>query len=108
MKLTIRSRHVSLTPKDDADLRYRVLHAFERVQLLAEAIDITIADTNGPKGGADKQCRLRVRGRSIPRIVVESVGVDVFSTVAVAADRAQQVLLRKVARRRRFLPALAF
>lgn len=108
MNVTIRSRHVSLTPEDEAELRHRVRRAFERVHLLIEAIDITIADTNGPKGGADKQCRLRVRGRSIPRIVIESVGVDVLSTVAVAADRAQHVVLRKAARRRRFVPAFAF
>jgi hypothetical protein len=69
---------------------------------------VTVTDINGPKGGADKQCRLRVRGDSIPTLVVEHVGIDTVATVALAAERAEQVVLRTLARRRGFAPMLAF
>jgi|MudIll2142460700_1097286.scaffolds.fasta_scaffold07786_2 hypothetical protein len=108
MKLSIRTRHLSLSPETQTELRQRVVVAFARISPWVRAVDITVADINGPKGGADKQCRLRVRGRSIPDIVVEHVGCDTIATVALAVERAGQALVRKMARRRGFAPILAF
>ncbi len=108
MKLNIRTRHLSLSPETYAELRHRVYVAFARITPWVRAVDITVADINGPRGGADKQCRLRVRGRSVPNIVVEHVGVDTLATVALAAERAERTLVRKMARRRGFAPILAF
>lgn len=107
MKLTIRMRHLVVTPETSSELRHRILRAFERVLPWIRAVDVAIADLNGPRGGADKQCRLRVRGTSIPTIVIEHVGVDTISTVALAAARAEQAVLRKRARRRSFAPMFA-
>ena len=70
-------------------------------------VDVTITDVNGPKGGADKLCRVRVSGHGIPSLVIEQVGVDVFATVALALIRAEQATVRKLARRRVFAPMLA-
>lgn len=108
MQLTIRTRHLSLSPETQEELRRRILLAFARVRLWVRDVDVTLADVNGPRGGADKQCRLRVRGRSVRSIVVEQVGMDVVATVAHAAERAEQTLVRKMARRRGFAPVLAF
>jgi putative sigma-54 modulation protein len=108
MKLTIRTRHVVLTPELTSKIEQRLESAFDRIRPSIHAVDITIVDVNGPKGGADKQARLRVRGRSIPTIVIEHVGVDTLATVTLVAERAEQAVLRKMARRRGFAPALAF
>jgi len=108
MKLTIRTRHVVLTSEMSAEIRQRLERSFDRVQPWIHGIDVMIADINGPKGGADKQCRLRIRGRSLPSIVIEHVGVDTLATVAVVAERAEQAVLRRMARRRAFVQALAF
>lgn len=108
MKLTIRTRHLVLTPEVTAEVQRRIEHTFHRIAPCIRTVDVTIADINGPKGGADKQCRLRVRGRSVPNVVVEHVGMDTLATVAFAAERAEQAILRKMARRRGFAPALAF
>ena len=99
MKLTIRTRHLLLTPEAREEIRDRILLAFGRIRAWIHAIDLTLADINGPRGGADKQCRLRVRGRGMPGIVVEHVGVETLATVALAAERAEQALHRKVGRR---------
>lgn len=108
MKLTIRTRHIVVTPEITAEIEHRLVTAFARILPALRAVDVTIADINGPKGGADKQCRLRVRGRSIPTIVIEHVGTDTLATVSLAAERAEQVVLRKITRRRGFAPILAF
>lgn len=107
MKLTIRTRHLLLAPETHEDIRRRIDLAFARIRPWIRDIDITLADINGPKGGADKQCRLRIRGRGVTGIVVEQLGVDPLVTVLSAAERAEQVVLRKLARRRSFAPLLA-
>jgi hypothetical protein len=107
MKLNIRTRHLSLSPEVLAELRRRVTVAFARISPWLRTVDITVEDINGPKGGADKQVLLRLRGRGIPRIVIEHVGVSTLATVAAAVERAEQVLVRKMTRRRGFAPILA-
>lgn len=104
MKLDLRTRHLDLTTEIVDKIRRRVYAAFARISPWIRAVDVTLVDINGPKGGADKQCRLRVRGRAIPSVVIEHVGVDALATVGLAAERAQQVVLRKLARRRGFAP----
>jgi putative sigma-54 modulation protein len=107
MKLTIRTRRVQLTTEMSAELERYIERTFDRIRPWIRQIDIMITDTNGPKGGPDKQVRLQLRGRSLPSIVVEDVGVDTLATVALAAARAEQAILRRAARRRAFVPVLA-
>lgn len=107
MKLTIRTRHLLLTPDTHGEIRRRIYVAFGRISPWIRAVDITLADINGPRGGADKQCRICIRGRGVTGVVVEHVGVDTLATVSAAAERAAQAVLRKLARRRSFAPVLA-
>jgi hypothetical protein len=108
MKLTIRTRHLLLTPETHDEIRQRIYLAFGRISPWIRTVDVTLADINGPRGGADKQCRLRIRGRGMTGIVIEHVGFDALATVSAAAERAEQAVHRKVARRRSFVPAPAF
>jgi putative sigma-54 modulation protein len=107
MKLMIRTRQLVLTPEMHIQIRRTIGLAFARISPWIRAVDVTLTDINGPKGGADKQCRLRIRGHGTMMIVVEHVGADTLATVSAAAERAEQAVLRKVARRRSFAPLLA-
>jgi putative sigma-54 modulation protein len=102
MKLTIRTRHVHLGPEIREQVRRRIDLALGHVARWIRAVDVTIADVNGPRGGPDKQCRLCVRGPSIPGIVVEHVGADTITTVSEVVARTERAVLRSVARRRAF------
>lgn len=107
MKLDIRSHHLTLHADDHQAIRKRIFQAFGRVSPWIANVQITLSDVNGPKGGADKRCRLHVRLRSMMGVVVEEVGVDVLEAVASASRRAEQTILRKIARHRTFAPMLA-
>lgn len=102
MKVTIRTHNVLLTDEEDAEVRRRLVRSLERISPWIVAADLTIADINGPKGGVDKQCRLHIRGRSIPRTVVEHAGTHTLATVANVVQRAEQTVLRRLARLREF------
>jgi len=108
MKLALRFRHVVLSPEARQKILDRVASALARISPWIRSVDVTVTDVNGPKGGADKQCRLRIRGRSIPGVVIEHVGADTLATISIAAERAEQVVVRKMARRRTFAPQFAF
>jgi putative sigma-54 modulation protein len=100
MKLHLRTRNVDLSPELQDQLREGIYRALGRVSPWIREIDVVVSDTNGPRGGPDKQCRMILRGRSIASIVVEQLGVDVRATVAAVAERAERALLRSVDRSR--------
>ncbi|MCX5743322.1 MAG: HPF/RaiA family ribosome-associated protein [Proteobacteria bacterium] len=107
MKLTIRTRHLDLGPELRDLLHRRLDFALGRLTTALHTVEVTIVDINGPKGGADKQCRIHVRGPALRTIVIEHVGTDVLATVSLAAERAAHAVTRSLARRRTFAPALA-
>lgn len=108
MKLTIRARHVDLTAELREQMHRRLHFALGRLAPAIRAVDVSIVDINGPRGGADKHCRVRVRGRSLPVIVIEHVGSDVLSTVSLVAERAERAVVRALSRRRGFVPTLSY
>ena len=108
MKLEVRTRHLVLTAQAREEMHRRITTALARISPWIRAVDVRIKDINGPKGGPDKQVHVRIRGRSIPSVVVEHVGMDALATVALAVERAGQAIVRKMARRRSFAPLLAF
>ena len=106
MKLTIRARHIDL-PSELRDQIHRRLHfALGRFASEFHSVDLSISDLNGPKGGADKQCRIQIRGRAVGTVVIEHVGSEILPVVSLAADRAERAVVRGLARGRRFGPAL--
>lgn len=107
MKISIRARHLDLTPELRDQLHRRIYFALGRFAPVLRNVAVMVTDINGPKGGPDKQCRIRVRGHGLPAIVIEQVGTDEVAVVALAAERAERAVVRAFARRRAFGPVLA-
>ncbi len=100
MKLTLRTPHVDLSPDLQDQLRRGIYLALGRISPWIREVEVVVSDTNGPRGGPDKQCRMVLRGRSFATIVVEQLGADVRATVAAVALRAERAVLRSVDRSR--------
>lgn len=107
MKLTLRTRHLDVRPDLRAQLARSVERALRRHAPQIHEVEIAVADINGPRGGADKQCRIRVRGPELCAIAVHHLGADLVSTVLSAAARAERAIARALARRRAFAAVLA-
>jgi putative sigma-54 modulation protein len=107
MKLTIRTRHLELSQALRDQLHRRIMFALGRLAPAIRTVDVIVVDINGPKGGDDKYCRIRIRGHAIGTIVIEDLGADTIATVSRAAERAEHAVTRSLARRRGFAPALA-
>ncbi len=98
MNITIRTRHLELTPEMHDQVRDRIAAALDRLATSIQAVDVTITDINGPRGGLDKHCRIRVRGPSLRTVVIEHLGADTLAVTSVAAERAEQAVIRGMAR----------
>lgn len=100
MKIEIRSRGFSLTPALQAYIDRRLAFALDRHLERVVRVRVTLTDENGPKGGADKSCRVDVSlrgGRAARAAVVE---LDGYTAIDRAAHKVSRLVAREVARER--------
>jgi len=100
MKLELRTRHLTA----EADLRRlcerSLLHALGRFEDRIRRVQLWIEDVNGPRGGRDARCVLRVGLRHGGSLKVESTQMRPEAAVAHVFDRVREALVRTVERRR--------
>ena len=105
MKLEIRTQGVELTDTLELHIRRRLSFALSRFSDRLRRVRVSIADTNGPKGGNDIHCKVKAELNDHGDLIIREVNHDPFAAVARAVERASQSLGRRVARlrgRRRF------
>lgn len=100
MKIEVRFHHLQLSEalRDHASRRaWLQLSRFG-----AEVVTATlgISDVNGPKGGVDKRCRVALRVRRGPSVVLEELSADAYAAVDLAVERAARALGRQLERGR--------
>ncbi len=98
MQIDIQSRGFSLT---DALLNYaqrRLLFSMSYCNDYIHRIVVRLSDINGPRGGADKCCQIRVALAGMPDVVVKDTEVDLYIAIDRAIDRARRTVVRKIDR----------
>ncbi|HET7371179.1 MAG TPA: HPF/RaiA family ribosome-associated protein [Gammaproteobacteria bacterium] len=75
----------------------RKLHKFDE---MVERASVRIEDINGPRGGVDKRCRIKVVLSGFPSVVVEERHYSPQAAIDGALDRAERTVWRHVRRRR--------
>lgn len=100
MKIEIRTRGFSLTPAIRTFAERRLEVALDRHRDRISRARVNLADLNGPRGGADKSCRveLRLRGRRTVRATV--VDPDAYVAIGAAVHRAARSATRAIERER--------
>ena len=78
----------------------RIRFALGRFSNRVRQVDVTLTDVNGPRGGADQQCRLRATLPTSPPIVVETHSTDALAAVGDAAERAARRISESLNRAR--------
>ncbi len=102
MKVLMRGVHLSLT---DGLKVYVQEHLVDHIERLcddqeASEIDISLVDTNGPKGGVVKECRVTVRLPGLSSIHVTETAETLHQAIDAARDRMENTLKRTLERRR--------
>ncbi|MFG0273497.1 MAG: HPF/RaiA family ribosome-associated protein [Phycisphaerales bacterium] len=100
--MRIEIHHANLRPSDSLGetVERRIVSALGRLAHRIRDVSVWIADTNGPRGGADKSCRVQVRLAHGPALVVAHVSHDPYQAASGAVDRAGRAVQRRVDRSR--------
>lgn len=63
-------------------------------------VAVRLGDENGPRGGADKYCRLQVSLVDAPQVVIRDSGADLYAVIDRASDRAARAVAKQLERNR--------
>jgi ribosome-associated translation inhibitor RaiA len=96
MQIEIQALTFTLTEglRDHAERRLRF--AFGSTSGKVRGVVMRLADENGPRGGVDKRCSIRVTVSGIPAVVVEQRETDLYVAIDRAADRAGRAVARRL------------
>lgn len=98
MQVLFTSRH----PKA-AELRelseHRVRFTLRRLSWQVPHVEVQMSDVNGPRGGIDKRCQVKLKTDGAGSLVVASVAADWRTALDIALARATRYLLRTWCRR---------
>ena len=103
MQIDIQARDFSLTDALRSHAERRLRFALSCCDDHIQRIAMRLSDINGPRGGADKRCHLRVVLDGLPDVVIEDIEADLYVAIDRATDRAGRTLLRKIDRQQTLL-----
>src|SRR6185437_13620375 len=96
----IRSVGDELGPHDQSYIRRKLGTRLGKFASAIERVSVRTQDENGPRGGIDRKCRIKVVLRGLPSIVFESRGATVNAALDGALVGAERAVRRAVQRRR--------
>jgi putative sigma-54 modulation protein len=99
MQITIRSTEVPLSSQRRQQIERRAVFAMSRLAWRVQRVDVSLGDLNGPRGGIDKQCRVRVHFDRGPAAVVQDRDSDLASLIDRCLARAGRVAHKWVDKR---------
>ncbi len=94
MKIHVLDRNVGINSDQLADVERSLQFAFDRFSSHVRAVDVLFSDVNGPKGGDDLHCRMKISLQGKGDLVVEGKGCAVEAVAAETADRAAMAVSR--------------
>ena len=103
MDLELRARHLPVDPRLREICRRHLLHSLGRFDEHVRRVQLWIEDVNGPRGGRDLRCRVRVCLRRGGSFSVAWLAERAEAAIDEVFDRARTALLRRLHRRRRIL-----
>lgn len=96
----LRTSGVSLSKESRALIRRRLRRRLGKFAPSIERVSVRVTDVNGPRGGADRRCRVKVVLSGLPSVVVEGQAGSVEVAVQEALSGAERAVRRTLQRRR--------
>ena len=93
MQVLFKSQHPQATELSDL-AEHRVRFVLRRIGWLVPRAEVQMSDVNGPRGGIDKRCQVKLRTDGAGSVVVASVASDWRTALDNALTRATRFLLR--------------
>lgn len=58
-------------------------------------VDVFLADINGPKGGEDMRCKIRVRSDGLPDTLAQEAAENIYDAVSICSHRIKRAVGRR-------------
>jgi len=97
----IRSVDSVLSSEDRQYLRLKLGQKLRKFAPAVERSSVRVEDVNGPRGGVDKRCRIKVVLRGMPSVVVEELDESLQAAMDGALTRMERAVRRATNRRRK-------
>ncbi|MCD0463668.1 hypothetical protein [Roseiconus lacunae] len=78
----------------------RVRSTLERFSDRISQVDVALTDENGPRGGEDMRCRIKIVMPKFKTVVTTAVESKPLAAVALAAERARRIAVSRLQRTR--------
>jgi hypothetical protein len=96
----IRADGITLDDEDREDIRRRLGRALGKHASAIERVTVRLRDINGPRGGVDIRCRIKVVLSDLPSIVVERQATTLRPAFLGALTAIDQAVRRALQRKR--------
>lgn len=100
MKIDIQARGFSLTGALSREIQKRVTFPLSKRHDQINGITVRLGDINGPRGGQDKYCCIKVEMHGQKDVYVENVESDMYVAISRAAERVSRTVTRRIERLR--------
>ncbi|MBT0586514.1 HPF/RaiA family ribosome-associated protein [Alteromonas oceanisediminis] len=100
MHIKINSRDFSITPALQQFIEAKIQFALNRYAQRIRVLEISLKDINGPRGGIDKQCTIKMKINQFKTLVVEDTSADAYESVVACTQRAKRRMERHYTRAR--------
>lgn len=75
-------------------MRFALTRSSDRIVRVA----VLVGDSNGPRGGEDKFCRIQIHLKRAPQVLIEDIGAELYAVIDRAAERAGRNVAKRVDR----------
>jgi hypothetical protein len=96
----IRADGLALDERDRHYIRRRLGEKLGRHARVVERVTVRLRDVNGPRGGVDVRCTIKVVLSGLPSVVVQQQAATMRPAITDALDGAERAVRRSVQRRR--------
>ncbi|MDM7860650.1 HPF/RaiA family ribosome-associated protein [Alteromonas sp. ASW11-36] len=100
MHIKINSRDFSVTPALGKFIDEKMKFALSRYSQRIRVAELTLKDINGPRGGIDKQCTIKMKLNQFKTLVVEDTSEDAYESITACCQRAKRRIERHFNRAR--------
>ncbi len=80
----------------DEHIRQRISSSLDQYPERIVGVEVRMEDVNGPRGGVDQRCQIKVKLNPKGDVVVSELAADPYQAASAAADRLRNAVSRAV------------
>lgn len=92
MNIDLQARDFQLTDSIESQIRQKLKIVLNRFGHKIRKARVVLSDINGPKGGKDKRCTIKIEMHNLKTIVVDEVTTNMHESISRCSQRAKRTI----------------